>query len=40
MEIELHPLKPFLPAQCKLLMLGSFPPQKKKMVYGLLLSKP
>lgn len=30
MEIELHPLKPFLPAQCKLLMLGSFPPQKKR----------
>lgn len=30
MEIELHPLKPFLPAESKLLMLGSFPPQKKR----------
>lgn len=30
MEIEKHPLEPFLPAQAKLLMLGSFPPQKKR----------
>lgn len=30
MEIEAHPLKPFLPAEAKLLMLGSFPPQKKR----------
>ena len=30
MEIEEHPLKPFLPAKAKLLMLGSFPPQKKR----------
>ncbi|MCI1683306.1 MAG: uracil-DNA glycosylase family protein [Bacteroides sp.] len=30
MEIELHPLKPFLPANASLLMLGSFPPQKKR----------
>ena len=30
MEIEKHPLKPFLPAKAKLLMLGSFPPQKKR----------
>lgn len=30
MEIELHPLKPFLPANARLLMLGSFPPQKKR----------
>lgn len=29
MEIETHPLEPFLPAKSKLLMLGSFPPQKK-----------
>ena len=29
-EIENHPLKPFLPPQAKLLMLGSFPPQKKR----------
>lgn len=29
MEIEKHPLEPFLPAKAKLLMLGSFPPQKK-----------
>lgn len=29
-EIEKHPLEPFLPPQAKLLMLGSFPPQKKR----------
>lgn len=29
-EIENHPLKPFLPSHAKLLMLGSFPPQKKR----------
>lgn len=29
MEIEKHPLEPFLPAKAKLLMLGSFPPQKR-----------
>lgn len=28
--IEEHPLKPFLPSNAKLLMLGSFPPQKKR----------
>lgn len=28
--IEQHPLKPFLPHDAKLLMLGSFPPQKKR----------
>lgn len=28
--IEIHPLKPFLPSHAKLLMLGSFPPQKKR----------
>lgn len=29
-KIETHPLKPFLPSNSKLLMLGSFPPQKKR----------
>lgn len=29
-DIESHPLQPFLPDQAKLLMLGSFPPQKKR----------
>lgn len=29
-DIEIHPLKPFLPANARLLMLGSFPPQKKR----------
>lgn len=28
--IEQHPLKPFLPSNATLLMLGSFPPQKKR----------
>ena len=27
---ELHPLKPFLPANAKVLFLGSFPPPKKR----------
>ena len=30
MQIERHPLEPFLPANARLLMLGSFPPQKKR----------
>ena len=30
MDIENHPLEPFLPANARLLMLGSFPPQKKR----------
>ncbi len=30
METEQHPLEPFLPANAKLLMLGSFPPQRKR----------
>lgn len=30
MNIEQHPLKPFLPANARLLMLGSFPPQQKR----------
>lgn len=38
MEIERHPLEPFLPANARLLMLGSFPPQKK-VVDGVLLSE-
>ncbi|MBF4520347.1 uracil-DNA glycosylase family protein [Acinetobacter towneri] len=29
-KIETHPLKPFLPANAKLLMLGSFPPPKSR----------
>lgn len=29
-EIEEHPLKPFLPKNARLLMLGSFPPQQKR----------
>ena len=29
-SIEEHPLQPFLPDNAKLLMLGSFPPQKKR----------
>ena len=30
MPVENHPLKPFLPIHTKLLMLGSFPPQRKR----------
>lgn len=30
MEIEQHPLEPFLPHHASLLMLGSFPPQRKR----------
>jgi len=30
MEIERHPLQPFLPKGTKLLMLGSFPPARKR----------
>ena len=30
MTLETHPLKPFLPANAKVLMLGSFPPPKKR----------
>lgn len=29
-EIEEHPLEPFLPSNAQLLMLGSFPPQRKR----------
>lgn len=28
--LEEHPLKPFLPSNAKILMLGSFPPQQKR----------
>ena len=28
--IEKHPLKPFLPKEAKLLMLGSFPPKQER----------
>ena len=30
MEVEQHPLTPFLPGNARLLMLGSFPPQRKR----------
>ena len=30
MNNELHPLKPFLPKEAKILILGSFPPPKKR----------
>lgn len=30
LPIENHPLQPFLPANARLLMMGSFPPQKKR----------
>lgn len=30
MNIERHPFEPFLPANAKVLMLGSFPPQEKR----------
>jgi G:T/U-mismatch repair DNA glycosylase len=30
MQIEQHPLQPFLPSKARLLMLGSFPPQRKR----------
>ena len=28
--VEVHPLQPFLPEKARLLMLGSFPPQRKR----------
>lgn len=30
MQTEPHPFEPFLPADAKVLMLGSFPPQEKR----------
>lgn len=29
-DIESHPLEPFLPSNARLLMLGSFPPPKER----------
>lgn len=29
-DIEYHPLSPFLPSGCRVLFLGSFPPQRKR----------
>jgi len=29
-DIEYHPLRPFLPENCRVLFLGSFPPQRKR----------
>lgn len=29
-EVEYHPLHPFLPKNCRVLFLGSFPPQRKR----------
>lgn len=29
-QVEVHPLSPFLPPHARLLMLGSFPPQRKR----------
>ena len=29
-DIEQHPLKPFIPQHARLLMLGSFPPARKR----------
>ncbi len=40
MEIETHPLEPFLPAKSKLLMLGKFSATEKTLVYGVLLPEP
>lgn len=33
-EVERHPLSPFLPEGCKVLFLGSFPPQRKRWAKG------
>ena len=30
MDAEKHPLRPFLPSGARILMLGSFPPQRKR----------
>lgn len=30
MSVESHPLKPFLPAHARILMLGSFPPKRER----------
>lgn len=36
-EVEKHPLEPFLPVNAKLLMLGKFSTAKSEVVYGVLL---
>lgn len=33
-EVEYHPLLPFLPANCRVLFLGSFPPARKRWAKG------
>lgn len=33
-DVEYHPLHPFLPEGCKVLFLGSFPPQRKRWAKG------
>lgn len=33
-EVEYHPLLPFLPANCHVLFLGSFPPARKRWAKG------
>ena len=33
-DVEYHPLLPFLPSGCKVLFLGSFPPQRKRWAKG------
>lgn len=33
-DVEFHPLHPFLPEGCKVLFLGSFPPQRKRWAKG------
>lgn len=33
-DVEYHPLLPFLPEGCKVLFLGSFPPQRKRWAKG------
>jgi hypothetical protein len=40
MEIETHPLEPFLPAKSKAADAGKFSATKKTVVDGFLLSKP
>lgn len=33
-DVEYHPLHPYLPEGCKVLFLGSFPPQRKRWAKG------
>lgn len=39
-EIEKHPLEPFLPAKAKTANAGKFSTAEKALVYGLLLPEP